>query len=100
MKTREGKGFFFQCWTIFAALGSLMDVPGVFGMRHFISTKALSFTAKEEAGGDASAALLPEVVRVFPRPLTVPGSRADLGEPQPTVCNLVLGLGGLLGYTA
>lgn len=94
MKKREGKRVFFQCWIIFAAFDSLTKVPGVFDTWHFISTKALSFTAKKKAVGNVSAAPLPDLSWVvFPPPFTVPGSQADLGEPQPTVCNLVLGSG-------
>lgn len=66
----------------------------MFGMWHFISTNALSLVAKKEAVGDASAALSPDVSHVvFPPPLTVPGAQADLGEPQPTGRDLVLGSG-------
>lgn len=66
----------------------------MFGMWHFIHTEALSFIAKKKAVGDTSAALLPDIsCVVFSPPLTVPGSQADLGEPQPTLCNLVLGSG-------
>lgn len=48
MKIREGKGIFFQCWIILAAFDSLMEVLAVSGMWYFISTKALSFTAKKK----------------------------------------------------
>lgn len=69
-----------------------MEVPGVFGMWHFISTNALSFIVKKKAVGDISAALLPNIsCVVFPPPLPVPGSQAGPGEPQLRVSNLLLG---------
>lgn len=98
MKKREGKRGFFQCWIIFAAFDSLMKVPGVFGMWHFISTKALSFTAKKKAVGDVSAAPLPDLSWVvFPPPFTVPGSQADLVNPSQQYAILCLGQGEAAG---